>query len=273
MDDANSNQHDVIIVGAGPAGLSAALSLSREHFSVLVLEKEAIGGNLLKIANLENYAGFTGSGAELARTMKEQAKQFGANIEYAEVLGVTATEAGELAVRTADQTYGARAVIMANGMKARELDVAGLTVPIHYCATCDAPVYKDQKIAVVGGGDSAFQTALFLASFAEQVYVIARSKPRARGTLLTRVNENPKITVLTETLPTRELLGDELGVAAVFAEIGSDQQELPQIAPELANAPNLYYAGDCRPEARRQVVAAAADGALAAEAIRDFLTS
>jgi thioredoxin reductase len=205
--------------------------------------------------------------------MKEQAKQFGASIEYAEVLEITASEAATLLVKTTDQTYAARAVVVANGMKARELTIAGLEAPVHYCATCDAPVYKDQKVAVVGGGDSAFQTALFLASFAEQVYIVARSEPRAKGALLTRVEENPKITLMTETLPTRELLGDELGVAAVFAEIGSDPQELPQIAAELVNAPGLFYAGDCRPDARRQVVAAAADGALVAEAIRDYLTS
>ncbi|MCL2001927.1 NAD(P)-binding domain-containing protein, partial [Candidatus Saccharibacteria bacterium] len=257
-------------------------------FSVLVLEKDAIGGNLLKIADLENYAGFMGSGAELARTMKEQAKKFGAKIEYAEVLGVLSAslpislsaygEPGSgvptpppLTIRTGDKIYYARAVIIANGMKQRELNIEGLKAPIHSCATCDAPVYKDKKVAVIGGGDSAFQTALFLAGFAARVYIISRSAPRVKGTLLKRVEDNPKITVMPETTPTRELLDDELQIASVFLEIGSDPHELPRVAPELEGAPNVLRAGDCHEGTRRQVVAAAADGALAAEKIRQAL--
>lgn len=263
--------YDVIIVGAGPAGLSAALSLAREHFAVLVLEKDAIGGNLLKIADLENYAGFVGSGAELSRTMKEQAREFGAEIEYGEVTEVLSTS--PLAVITPDESYEARAVIIANGMKPRELEISGLKAPMHDCATCDGPMYKDKKAAVIGGGESAFQTALFLARFASHVYIISRSMPRVKGTLLKRAQENPKITILTETLPTRELLDEELQIAGVFLEIGSDSHELPKVAPELEDAPNIVRAGDCHPGVRRQVVAAAADGAMAAEKIREYLAS
>jgi thioredoxin reductase len=268
---------DVIIVGAGPAGLSAALSLAREHFDVLVLEKDAIGGNLLKIADLENYAGFTGAGAELSRTMKEQARKFGAEIDYATVTAISASggSGAEIAVATAEaeSELQARAVIIANGMKARELNIEGLKAPMHDCATCDGPVYKDKKVAVVGGGESAFQTALFLAGFAAHTYIISRSAPRVKGALLKRAEDNPKITILTGTQPTRELLDDELQIAGAFLEIGSDPHELPKVAPELENAPNVLRAGDCREGARRQVVAAAADGASAAEKIREYLAS
>ncbi|MCL2371349.1 FAD-dependent oxidoreductase [Candidatus Saccharibacteria bacterium] len=277
-----SEVHDVIIIGAGPAGLSAALSLAREHFSVLVLEREAIGGNLLKIADLENYAGFKGSGAELSRTMKEQARKSGAVIDYGDVLDVsratssepgTALTTSEIIVRDTDNTYWAKAAIIANGMKARDLEIKGLKAPVFTCATCDGPLYKDKKLAVIGGGDSAFQTAIFLASFAEHVSIVSRSAPRASEVLRKRVSQSSNVTVLDETMPTAELLDRELGVVAVFAEIGSDRNELPKIAPELMEAPNVLFAGDCRPGARRQVVSAAADGAEVAEKIRVFLTS
>jgi thioredoxin reductase len=287
--------YDAIIIGAGPAGLSAALSLAREHFAVLVLEKEAIGGNLLKIADLENYAGFTGSGSELARTIKEQAKKFGAKIVYAAAtsissgtksvhpvatgepllaLGLPASESpSEIVIATAETVYRARAVIVANGMKARELAIEGLKARVYYCATCDGPIYKDKKVAVVGGGDSAFQTALFLAGFAAHVYIISRSVPRVKGALLKRAEDNQKITILTETTPTRELIDDELQIAGVFVEIGSDPHAAPTLAPELEGAPNVQRAGDCHEGTRRQVVAATADGAAAAEKIRDWLST
>ncbi|MCL2038433.1 FAD-dependent oxidoreductase [Candidatus Saccharibacteria bacterium] len=286
---------DVIVVGAGPAGLSAALSLAREHFSVLVLEKAAIGGNLLKIADLENYAGFRGPGAELARVMKEQVKSFGGKIDYASaiaissgttsvqpvatgeprlVLGLPASESPlEIATAEPNKTYRAKAVIVANGMRARELSIPGLRAAVHGCATCDGPVYKDKKVAVIGGGDSAFQTALFLASMCSSVYIISRSKPRVKGTLLKRAEENQKITILTETTATKELLDEKLQIAGVFLEIGSERQELPKVAAELEGAANVFYAGDCHEGVRRQVVSAAADGAEAAEKAREWLAS
>lgn len=263
--------YDVVIVGAGPAGLSAALSLAREHFAVLVLEKSAIGGNLLKIAELENYAGFTGSGSELAQIMKTQAKQFGAKLTYGTAMAIDQTADRQLAVTTEDETYRAKAVLLANGQQARELEIAGLQAPLHYCATCDGPLYQGQKVAVIGGGDSAFQTALFLAGFADQVSLVMRAEPRANGVLLQRAEAHPRIVILRQTLPTHELLDQKLQVAAVFAEIGSDPQALPQLADNLATAPNFFAAGDCRPENRRQVVAAVADGAAAAEKIRRYL--
>jgi thioredoxin reductase len=304
LSDKASGVFDVVVIGAGPAGLSATLSLAREHFKVLVLEKSAIGGNLLKIADLENYAGFVGAGSELAQTMKEQAKKFGAEIQYAEALGVmpavaAATPSGTgsphpvatgvaplqlglppsvspsgVTVATAGNTnYHANAVIVANGMKPRELVIEGLKAPMHTCATCDGPLYSDKKVAVIGGGESAFQTALFLAGFAAHTYIISHSQPRVKGVLLNRVQNSPKITVLTDTEPSAELLDDNLQVAGVFLEIGSDRNELPKVAEELEGAPNVLRAGDCHDGVRRQVVAAVADGAAAAEKIREFLTA
>jgi thioredoxin reductase (NADPH) len=236
--------HDVIVIGSGPAGYTAAVYAARAQLRPLVFEGIQFGGALMTTTEVENYPGFRDgiTGPELMDEMREQALRFGADLRMEDVDAVS-LDGPVKTVTVGDQTYHARAVILAMGAAARHLGVPGedklLGMGVSTCATCDGFFFKDQDIAVVGGGDSAMEEATFLTRFARSVTLIHRREEfRASKIMLERAKENDKITFMTNTQVTaiegdtrvsgirlrNSVTGEEstLAVTGVFVAIGHD---------------------------------------------------
>src|SRR5271163_3180508 len=206
--------HDVIVIGSGPAGYTAALYAARAQLAPLVFEGTSFGGALMTTTEVENYPGFRDgiTGPELMDEMREQALRFGADLQMEDVESVSLDGPVKSVVTADGQTYRARAVILAMGAAARYLQVPGeqklLGRGVSSCATCDGFFFRDQDIAVIGGGDSAMEEATFLTRFARSVTLVHRREEfRASKIMLARAQENDKIRFLTNTLVT-EVLGD-----------------------------------------------------------------
>ncbi len=292
-------EYDIVIIGAGPAGLAAGLYAARARRRTLVIEKNVIGGQIALTALVENYPGVPeANGFDLAMAMMRQAETYGMETAFTSVTGVE--RAGrKLLVRTLDGDYLAKALIIAGGADYNRLNVPGeerLTGHgVSYCATCDGAFFKDMPVAVVGGGDAAMDEGLFLTRYASKVTVIhRRDQLRASAILQERAFANPKIefrwnTVVesieggseVERLLLRDVLsGDrsELEVAAIFIFIGqtpntSYLRELVEMDAGghiLTNdwmetsLPGVFAAGDVRANAAKQVISSAGDGATAA---------
>ncbi|TPG35091.1 thioredoxin-disulfide reductase [Mycolicibacterium hodleri] len=236
--------HDVIIIGSGPAGYTAAVYAARAQLNPLVLEGVQFGGALMTTTEVENYPGFKDgiTGPELMEQMREQALRFGADLRMEDVDEVS-LDGPIKTVTVGDETFQARSVILAMGAAARQLDVPGemerIGTGVSTCATCDGFFFRDQDIAVVGGGDSAMEEAIFLTKFASSVTLIhRRDEFRASKIMLERAKANPKITFLTNTAVTQvegepkvtglrlkdTVTGEEskLAVTGVFVAIGHD---------------------------------------------------
>ncbi|WP_406677291.1 thioredoxin-disulfide reductase [Moorella sp. ACPs] len=299
--------HDLLIIGGGPAGLTAALYGARGGLDTVVLEMGAPGGQAGLTDRIENYPGFPEgiNGMELAMKFAEQAKRFGARIEMATVQGVELN--GEIKKAfTGSGEFKSRAVIIASGAHPRPLGVPGEEEfrgrGVSYCATCDGAFFRDKKVAVVGGGDSAVEEALFLTRFASQVTIIHRRDAlRATKVLQERARDNPKISFCWNTVVTRikggekvdslELKDVKSGVAreeafdGVFIFIGMepntdflkgaltlDPQGYIVTRDNLATSiPGVFAAGDVRSKDFRQVSTAVGDGAVAAMAAERYL--
>src|SRR5690625_4965390 len=200
--------HDVIVIGSGPAGYTAAIYAARAQLTPLVFEGSSYGGALMTTTDVENYPGFRDAilGPELMDQMREQALRFGADLRMEDVESVQ-LDAPVKAVVTGDgQTHRARAVILAMGAAARYLHVPGeqelLGRGVSSCATCDGFFFRDQDIAVIGGGDSAMEEATFLTRFARSVTLVhRRAEFRASKITLNRARENDKIRFVTNTVP------------------------------------------------------------------------
>ena len=291
--------YDLIIVGAGPAGLAAGLYAGRSRLKTLLLESMMPGGMAAVTDALENYPGVgLISGPELTERMLEQMKEFGAEVATGEVKQLTARERS-FGVSTAGGEYGCKALIAAMGTSYRRLGVPGESEfagrGVSYCATCDGPFYKDKEVAVVGGGDSALQEALFLTRFASKVYLIhRRDEFRAVPVLSERVRAHDSIECLfSHTVESIEGVGGVeslrlhnkktgetrvLQVPGVFIFIGLEPRtailkgvaELDEQGFVLTdqdmktNVRGLLAAGDCRVKSLRQVSTAVGDGATAA---------
>jgi thioredoxin reductase (NADPH) len=240
----SSTVHDVIVIGSGPAGYTAAVYAARAQLKPLVFEGSQFGGALMTTTEVENYPGFRDgiTGPELMDEMREQALRFGADLRMEDVDAVSL--AGPVkTVTVGDETYHARAVILAMGAQARHLGVPGeealIGMGVSTCATCDGFFFRDQDIAVVGGGDSAMEEATFLTRFARSVTLIHRREEfRASKIMLERARTNEKIKFLTNTHVVA-IEGDpkvsgvrlrntvsgeesELAVTGVFVAIGHD---------------------------------------------------
>ena len=288
--------YDIIIVGAGPAGLTAAIYGRRAGKSVLVLEKDTFGGQITFSPKLENYPGFEAiSGAELADRFYTQAEALGARIELEEVLSVT--DGAVKTVTTDYASYTCTALILATGMKRRTLGLPGEDTlrGVSFCAVCDGAFYKDRDVAVCGGGNTALQDARFLSELCRKVTVIHRRAEFRGDPILVdklKVRENVSFeldTVVDELLGEDVLTGlllrntvtgetKELPVAGLFEAVG--QQPEGKLAAALSvsdesgfipvgehcvtDVDGVFAAGDCRAKEVRQLTTACADGAVAA---------
>lgn len=297
--------HDIIVIGAGPAGLTAAVYARRAGKTVLLLEKSTFGGQVTYSPKIENVPGFVSvSGAELADKLVEQALSQGADIEMETVTSVAKTENG-FAVTTDYTTHTCRALIIAAGVKHRLLGLDGeealIGNGISFCAVCDGAFYADGTVAVIGGGNSALQEALMLSELCKKVYVVQnlgfltgeeslqaelRSKSNVEIILNTVVKElyggDALEAISVQNTETGE--GARLALDGMFIAIGlepqnaiySDFVKLDRgyiVSDErcLTETEGVYVAGDCRTKAVRQIATAAADGASAALAACAFL--
>jgi len=206
-------EESLIIIGAGPAGPTAALYAARANLSPLVITGNELGGQIAITSEVENYPGFDSIlGPELADKMKAQAEKFGARFEYSSVTEVDFAHGSPFVVRTYIAERRAKAVIVATGASAKRLGIPGeeefIGRGVSYCATCDGFFFKGKEALVVGGGDSALQESLFLTKYAERVRVVHRRESLRAGEFLKAcVNENPKIEFVWETV-IEEIRGD-----------------------------------------------------------------
>jgi len=300
--------YDVVIIGAGPAGLTAGLYTSRARLKCLLMERELVGGQIANAERVENYPGFPEgiSGFELGQLMHQQATKYGLKTVTAEAIGIELQE-GQKVVKTTEGDFIAKAVIIAGGSKRQELGVPGegkfTGKGVSYCATCDAAFFKEQPVAVVGGGDAAITEALHLAKFASKVTMIHRRRQlRASRILQETAFSEPKIEFLWDStvekiegedfvkrLRLNQVLTGEksaLEVAGIFISIGfkPDTDYLKGILPLdtighiIANEkmetkiPGILAAGDIRHNSAWQAITAAGDGATAAIYAEKFLT-
>ncbi len=286
---------DVLIVGGGPAGLTAALYAARAGLSVLLLEKNMAGGQAGLTSRIENYPGFAEGvgGPELCMAMEEQAARAGAQILYEEALEIDCTGRR---VRTARGYLAANNLILALGALPRRLGVPGeerfMGRGVSYCATCDGALYRGKRVAVIGGGNSAAEESLYLAGIGCDVLLVhRRDSLRAETAAALRVMQNPRITPLwnshVEAFDGQKALefmrlneGRTEEIAGAFVSIGrlpdtalvKGQLEMDAQGFLLAGedcrtaVPGVFVAGDARVKPLRQVVTAVADGAVAAEA-------
>ena len=179
--------YDVIIIGAGPAGLTAGLYCGRARLKTLILEKATFGGQAATTDLIENYPGFPEGvgGFELMNLMKEQAVEFGAEIREITPVSTIEADGDNRVVKTEDETFIARAIIIASGSEPKALGIPGEEElrgrGVSYCATCDGAFYRDKVVAVIGGGNAAVEEAVFLTRFASKVYIVHRRARAARG--------------------------------------------------------------------------------------------
>jgi len=303
------NSYQLIIIGGGPAGLSAGLYATRARLSTLLIERAIPGGQIINAELVENYPGFPQgiSGAELGSLMEQQATKYGLEIIMAEVEGVEVGEEEKI-VHTSEGQYRAKALIIAGGSEHGKLGVPGEEElrgrGVSYCATCDGAFFKDQVIAVVGGGNVAINDALFLTRFASKVIVIhRRDQLRATKILGEGALARPEIEFLWDTVvesiggdgQVRELglrnvktgTKSKLEVSGIFVAVGLRPNTgylegvvaLSQEGFILVNdqmetgVPGIFAAGDIRAGSARQVSSAVGDGATAAISAERYLSS
>jgi thioredoxin reductase (NADPH) len=298
----------VVIIGSGPAGLSAAIYAGRSLLAPLVITGSALGGQAASTGEIENYPGFPNgsSGAELTQLMQQQAEHFGARFQMDEVTEVSLRK-HPFVVKTYGATYQAKALIVATGVSPRLLGVPGEAElkgrGVSYCATCDGFFYKDRMVVVVGGGDAAVDEAMFLTRFASKVYVVhRRSRLRAQKVLQERAFANDKLefvwdSVITQVVGTDNVTGvgvrnvktgEEavLKVDGMFTYIGNvpntklldgklelDQQGYIVTDRSMhTSVAGVFAAGDVQEHVLKQVATAVGTGAIAAMEADKFIS-
>lgn len=307
MEEKVRGSYEVIIIGGGPAGMTAGLYTSRARLKTLLIENGIFGGQMMTTELIENYPGFPQgvSGEELSRLMEEQAKRFGLETIMEEVTEVGVEKAIKK-VKTFEGEYSCRALIICTGSEYRQLGVPGEEQykgrGISYCATCDGAFFKDSRIMVVGGGDSAITEALFLTKFVKELTIIHRRDAlRATKIYQERALNHPKIKFLWNSI-VQEIKGDsvvrsvvvkdvksgetkEVETEGVFLFVGLSprtqfikgvvqQDEAGYILTDEnceTSVKGIFSAGDCRKRLLRQIATAVGDGATAAFAAEKYL--
>jgi len=300
---------DLIIIGAGPAGLTAGLYAARARLNIILLEKFSPGGQILNTDWVENYPGFPEgiSGFELVDRMKRQAEKFNLLIRAQEATGLEVSK-GKIIVLTEKENLETKALILASGATPQKLLIEGENLltgkGVSYCATCDGPFFRDQEVAVIGGGDTAVEEAVFLTRFASRVYLIhRRDNLRATKVLQERAFANNKIVPIWDTVPKR-IAGKNsvegldiknvktnestfLPVQGVFVFIGNNaNNDLAEGLLDLdrngfvitdnnmeTSCPGIFAAGDIRSKLLRQVSTSVGEGAAAAFSAEKYLES
>lgn len=301
--------HDVIIVGAGPAALSAAIYTTREDIDTLLFERAVPGGLAAVTDWVDNYPGFAKgiAGLELGDQLQQQAERFGAKIEFGEVTKLV--DKGKYKhLETTSGDFRARAVLLATGSDYKKIGVPGeaeyYARGVHYCATCDGAFYRDKRLVCVGGGNSAVQESIFLTRFASHIDLLVRSTVKASEVLqneLKKYVDEGKITVHLGTT-TDEIIGEEGKVTKVVGTKDGKKVEIPTdgvfvfvgLKPNveflegsgieldhrhlivsdddlMTKIPGVFVAGDVRSGATMQIASAAGEGATAALKIREYL--
>ncbi|MCF7919055.1 MAG: thioredoxin-disulfide reductase [Candidatus Cloacimonetes bacterium] len=301
-------KYDIAIIGSGPAGLSAAIYAARGGLKTVVFEKGIMGGQITVTQEVENYPGFhkTLSGFELMDEMKKHADKFNTDYREEEVKGIGLQGLCKV-IETNKGMYHAKTLIFATGAHPRKLNVPGedkfYGKGVSYCATCDGVFYRDKAVAVVGGGDSAVEEAIFLTRFVKKVYLIhRRDKLRAVQIIQERAFNNPKIEIIWDS-EVQEVNGDDfvtsitiynkklekrskVPVDGIFiyagilpnneiieSRIELDEAGFVKVNEDMhTNVPGIYAAGDIVSKKLRQVITAAADGAIAAWSAEKWIT-
>lgn len=300
--------YDLVIVGAGPAGLAAAVYAARAELKFIVLEKEVMsGGQIINTYEVDNYPGlFHMGGFDLAMKFREHADALGASFVTGEVKKIEPVSGGKKIICADGTEYETKTVILSGGAKHRKLDVPGeeklAGSGVSYCATCDGAFFRNKEVAVVGGGDVAVEDALFLARLCKKVYVIHRRDSfRAAKTLVSRLTAAENVEIIYDSV-VKEICGN-VKVESVKLENKKTQEErevtldgvfiavgmLPEtkayeglvtldeagyiVANEtgVTSDPAVFAAGDIRTKALRQVVTAASDGANAVQSVERYL--
>lgn len=296
--------YDVIIVGGGPAGLTAAIYARRSALSALVLEREDWGGAIVNAAQVDNYPGaFQESGFDLAESFRAQAEALGAEMREGSAVQLSKINGGFLLTLEDGSAVQGKTVVLAMGTQRTTLDVPGEDLPgVSYCATCDGTFFRGRTVCVVGGGDGAVDAARLLARLATKVCLIHRRETfRAAQSSLRQLEDCPNVEIIPNAA-VREIAGSdrvstviledvhsrvhrELPVDGVFVSIGSQPNTswLPKaigrdaagylVASEdgATSLPGVFAAGDLRTKALRQVVTAAADGAACIRSVEAYL--
>lgn len=287
--------YDIIIVGAGPAGMTAALYALRANKKVLVLEAKTYGGQIIKANKVENYPGIESiSGVDFATNLYNQVKKLGGEVKFETVIRIT----DKKEVITSKNTYQAKAVILATGADNRKLNIEHeqefVGKGISYCATCDGNFFKDKVVAVIGGGNTALEDAIYLADIASKVYLIHRrdsfkaedryvSEAREKDNIEFIFNSNVNKLIGSDQLEEIEIknnMGDArtIAIAGLFIAVGQEPKneifadiiELNQYGYIVSsdgvhtNKEGIYVAGDCRVKTLRQLTTAVSDGSIAA---------
>lgn len=289
---------DVVIIGAGMAGLTAALYAGRMNLSVLVLENAIVGGQISNATGIENYPGFMKvTGRDLIETVQAQAEHAGAVVDEFDIVEKVSLKTTPKIVETAEYIYETDVVIIASGMNRRKLPLPEEMIyankGVHYCELCDGHLYQDKVIAVMGGGNAAIDAANFLTKYAKKLYVIHRSRLRADEVSIQRLQRNLKVEILLETeikalhgegkltslvlLDKASGIEEELPVDGLFVNIGVvpntelfaedlplEDGRIPAGEDCHTVIPGVFAAGDVREKEIRQLTTAAADGTTAA---------
>ncbi len=301
--------YDVVIIGGGPAGLTAGLYASRARLNTVLLEGMMMGGQISSTELVENYPGFTEplAGSSMGPLFEVQAKKFGLEVrQFQQATRIISKNPGFEIILSSDGQISAKTVIVATGTQWATLGIPGEQelkgAGVSYCATCDGAFYRDLDIAVIGGGNAAIEESLFLTRFARKVYIIHRRDAlRAEKIIQERAFANEKIEFVLNHVPLR-IVGDSevkgveikqvktgeerlLAVSGVFIYVGmrgksellegltpmDDRGFIPAGEDTLTDCPGLFVAGDVRQKPLRQIVTAVADGAVAAVQAEKFI--
>lgn len=304
--------HDVVMIGAGPTSLAAAVYTAREDIETVIFEKGVIGGLAAITDRVDNYPGFEEGidGIELAERLQKQAERFGAKLELGEVTSVVKKD-GSFVLQTTSGEVQAKTVLIGTGSEWKKLGIPGELEfygrGVHNCATCDGAFYRDKKLVVVGSGNSSAQEALFLTKFASHIDILIRGdRWKASDVLVKEIEHNDKITVHLNT-STDEIIGGESdGMPKITKVVGTKNGEKTDFVTDgvfvfvglkpvtyfleglgvefdeagfirtdkklMTNVAGLFCAGDVRSGATMQIASAVGEGATAALSIREYLS-